>query len=253
VKKLISCLIITVLFVFTGCIDHTTVVMVNKDGSGTVTEATYLGLAMQQMMQMAAAMGGEQNASGGLIMSEEEMKEKAATMGEGVTFVSSKELKKQDGSTGVKVVYSFTDINKLKLSPDPDAADKGQGMMGANQPAPEKSDPITFEFKGGGSPSLVINLPQEDKTTAGEPTPTEETPVPPSAQEIAMMKQMFTGMRFKIAVGVEGAIKKTNASYVSKDAENNDRYVTLFDVDMDKLMEDEGAFNKLISMGEMAS
>jgi hypothetical protein len=48
------------LLLASGCIDATTVVLVKKDGSGSVFDIVFIGKGLQQMIhQMSASMGGE--------------------------------------------------------------------------------------------------------------------------------------------------------------------------------------------------
>ncbi len=105
------------LLLTSGCIDATTVVSVKKDGSGSVFDVVFIGKRLQQMVQqMSTAMGGEAAAdqSANPLMDIEKYKAQAVTMGEGVRFISAKELKKTDGTIGVGVVYAFEDIRKLR-------------------------------------------------------------------------------------------------------------------------------------------
>ena len=47
-----------------GCLEMTTLILVKKDGSGVVSETTYMGKALTDMMnQMAAGFGGEAGAA----------------------------------------------------------------------------------------------------------------------------------------------------------------------------------------------
>src|SRR6185436_3467425 len=60
----------------------------------------------------------------------------------------------------------------------------------------------------------------------------DATPPPATGpEEMAMMKQMFKGMRILMAVDVEGKVVKTNSPYVEANR------VTIIDFDFEKLLE----------------
>ena len=238
------------LLLTSGCIDATTVVSVKKDGSGSVFDVVFIGKGLQQMIQqMSTAMGGEAAAdqSANPLMDIEKYKAQAATMGDGVRFISAKELKKTDGTIGVGVVYAFEDIRKLKISSDPDIPGQTEGQTS------KKSNPITFDFARDHGPKLIINLPQSDngkkpKSSEMPPVASQELP----SEQLAQMKQMFDGFRVRIMVKVDGEIARTNASYVEIDTQSKKKQlVTLFDMNIGEIMKDEETFKKLAAMGEI--
>lgn len=253
-----------------GCIDATTIVNVNKDGSGVIIEAVYFGKGFQQMMgQMAAQMGGQPGqpaVAGGADkpfkppLKIEEYKSKAAKMGEGVKFLSAKEVKKEDGSPGVQVFYSFTDVTKLKIasSPDVGSGQAGPGMGMAPDEPKDKQDSISFSMPKGGKPKLVIVMPkQEPAKPKTEATPKAEeaaaaAPKAQNAEQMAMVKQMFNGFRFRLVVGVDGKITKSNATYVEKDAGGRDHIVTLLDMNIGQLLNDDAMAKKLEALGDIS-
>jgi len=225
------------------------VVSVKKDGSGSVFDVVFIGKGLQQMIQqMSASMCGEATVqSANPLMDIEKYKAQAATMGEGVRFISAKELKKTDGTTGVGVVYAFEDIRKLKISSDPDIPGQTEGQAG------KKSNPITFDFARDHGPKLIINLPQSDngkkpKSSEMPPVATQELP----SEQLAQMKQMFDGFRVRIMVKVDGEIARTNASYVQIDTQSKKKQlVTLLDMNIGEIMKDEETFKKLAAMGKI--
>ncbi|MBW1671789.1 MAG: hypothetical protein JRJ43_09025 [Deltaproteobacteria bacterium] len=238
------------LLLTSGCIDATTVVSVKKDGSGSVFDVVFIGKGLQQMFQqMSAAMGGEAAASqsANSLIDIKKYKAQAATMGEGVRFISAKELKKTDGTTGVGVVYAFEDIRKLKISSDPDIPGQAEGQTS------KKSNPITFDFAMDHGSKLTINLPQSNngkkpKSSEMPPVDMQERP----SEQLAQMKQMFDGFRVRIMVKVDGEIVRTNASYVQIDTQSKKKQlVTLLDMNIGEIMKDEEVFKKLAAMGEI--
>ena len=129
-KKLIIGVLITLtLAIIGGCFKAETEVVINPDGSGTITET--VGLSTQVIEMMKSAITEMFNPEGKEIEKTEESKEepeenllddqrrekaikKAEEMGEGVKFVSFG--KKKDGDMiCYTTVYYFEDINKVKL------------------------------------------------------------------------------------------------------------------------------------------
>lgn len=242
--------------VFTGCIDATSVVAVKKDGSGTITETVYLGAAMMGMMNAAAmGMGGADGAppSPFANVNEMELKEKAEKLGEGVSYNSHKTVKKADGSEGLQVVYTFKDINNVKLSMNPDTPGGGMGAPGGGG---NNDDPVTFSMTKGAKPKLVITMPKPEKEEQDEmPEEMGQPDMGENPQAMAMMKKMFDGFRFRMLVKlIDGEIAKSNASHVGLDPKTKKKqYITLMDMDLGKLMQDEAQFKKLSAMGQMKS
>jgi hypothetical protein len=270
-RKFLAAAGIGAVVILSGCIDATTVVKVNKDGSGVIVEAVYFGKAFQMMQQMGAQMGAQMAGQGAAPAAPaenkpfkppleiEKYKSKVATMGEGVTFVSAKEVTREDGSTGIQVVYKFADVSKIKIESEPEIDAKSGGEMpGAAPAAPapkEKKNPITFQMTKGATPKLEIIMPKQEPVKAEAPASApagEAKPVPgQDAMQAAMMKQMFDGFRIRVAVAVDGKITKSNAAYQEKDSEGNSHIVTLLDMNIGKLLGDEATAKKLAAMGEI--
>lgn len=190
-------------------------------------------------------------------------KARTAQMGEGVTFVSAEKVKNESGASGERATYAFRDITKLKLSSEPAKPAPG-GMAAAGPggvPAPtSKSEetPITFDFAKGIRAKLIVNLPQNEapEETTGTPAsmPAAETSslkqVGQPKQIPPQMKQMFEGFRCRMIVKVDGEIVKTNASFVDKNEKDGRKnLVTIFDMDIGKLLENQEQFLKLSVLG----
>jgi hypothetical protein len=226
--------------VLSGCIEHNMLVTVKKDGSGTVTQATFMNDAFVQQM---AALGGDASAVAELPMDLDALAEQAQQMGEGVSFVKADRIKSTDGRGGVRAVFSFKDITKLKLAQQP-AMPVPDQMQAAND-----ADRITFGFKKGDVCLLTINMPQPeagDAEAAAAPQvdPAMDMDLPP--EQMMMMKQMFDGFRIRIIVKVDGEIVKTNAGYVDvSGGEKQKSVVTLLDMDLGKLLGDDAMLKKL--------
>lgn len=269
----------------TGCVDTTTTLSLNRDGSGQIIETTYLSAQTSAMLagfiatglnaaevaagEVAAAEGTDAEAAvaeataGGKInlnplMDEAMALAKATQLGEGVSLVSLEEISKPDGSKGARATYKFTDINKLKV--DAGAKDMGKpagmggaetGVAGAPEPVAKQKAPLTFSYTDG---KLTINLPWDDQagTAATETATAPETPSPEQAMAEQMMQgmlPMFKGMRMCLRVKVADEIKNTNAKFVGTDAKTKKKqYVTLLDFNMDKLLEAEGGIATLVKL-----
>lgn len=233
-----ACLVILV----AACIDSTTVISVRKDGSGTVTEILYFDESAKAMMQMMMSQfrDEEEEEEGVDWIDVEEYREKAEKLGAGVTFVSAEEVKREDGSSGVEVVYAFEDIEKLSIKPTPDnpMGDQMAGMMDA-EPSEEEEHPIKFEFTRGRISTLVVHMPEEVEPDLSE-EPEEAGEVDQTAVEsgMGMMKSLLSGFRMRILIRPgEGKISKTNASFVER--LDGKETVTLLDVALGEILSND--------------
>ena len=253
------------LLITAGCIEATTVALVRKDGSGVVVEAVYLGKAFQRMMeQMAIGLGAggaeaaESKKPFKLPMEIDKYKTRAKKMGEGVKFLSANEISGKDGSSGVRVVYGFEDVRKLRLSSEPQTPKAGgaAGMPGAGS----KGKPITFDFEPGEIAKLVIHMPHQEKAEPGDSVAADvameladmpdagKTPPP---EQLAAVRQMFEGLRVRVMVKVDGELLETNAAFVEQSSKaGRKQYVTLLDMNIGEVIKDEQAFKKMMAMGQ---
>lgn len=228
----VSVLVVSMLL--SSCFEMSSIVTVNKDGSGTVEETTLVSAQIKAMMGSLGDASKKDGSSGQMKMdilpTKEKAALKAAKMGEGVTLKSQEEIKSPDGREGVKVVYVFTDIRKLKYEPG-DMKDKSEGGKGA----------ITFGYE---SDILTINLPKMDK-------PSEELKEKAKAQmpkdieaQMTMMKPMFAGMRMSFKLKAGSGVASTDASHVDGDT------ITLMEMNFDKLLEKPEGMKKFAEMSE---
>lgn len=235
-----------VALLFPSCLEHTSTIKLNKDGSGTITEETLFSAEASAMMADMPA-GGENPA--GKFSDAKKAAETAAKMGEGVTVEKTEEVKK-DGRIGGRVVYKFQDINKVKFNFGGAMSDAGKDM-GPPGDAPDAGEadkpenkPITFTYKDG-----VLKLVNPEAKAEGEakkpeaekgdaPDDKEET----DPQAMAMMQQMFKDMRMTFQVEIVDGIAETNASHVEGNV------VTLIDMPFGKLLADPANMKKLEAM-----
>jgi hypothetical protein len=247
-KKIALSVALVGMLAASGCIDATSVVELKPDGSGRVVETIYMSAAAMGMMGgMMAGMGGEGmqvQAPANPMMDKAKATEKAGQMGEGVAFVSIKEVTKADGSKGAQSIYSFKDISKLKVALGQD--DMAPGGKGGGE-ADKAKEFVTFGYTKG---NLSIMLPQPEKDVAEV-----EEPVA-NPQEAAMAKQMmagmvemFKGMRMRVLVKVPSEIKSTNAKHVGVAPDTKKKqYITLMDMNIDKLLAQPDGMDKMIKM-----
>jgi hypothetical protein len=219
-----------------GCITDVTVMKVNPDGSGTITVTTQMkASAIKQMKEMAKAFGGD-NAKEPELFTEKEAKEKVAKMGEGVTFVSSEPVKTADAE-GIKAVYAFKDINKLRISEMPDPP--GAGAPGTPKPEVKRSAPLLFKLTkqaNGNSLLTIVNPPCELKPDGAPGGAPPDGDIP--EEQLGMMKEMMGGLKVSIQLEVAGLVK-TNSKHVEGSK------ITLMEMDFDKIIADLGKFKKL--------
>jgi hypothetical protein len=124
-KKLHCLLALSSLVLLTGCFQSDTLVTVQPDGSGTVTESFVVGkAAFYQLKQVADGLTARIQREGATnaarpfeVMNEKRLRADAGQMGEGVTLVSARRLVNDFGE-GYTVTYAFKDIGNLKLNQD---------------------------------------------------------------------------------------------------------------------------------------
>jgi hypothetical protein len=208
-----------------GCFQGQRTFKVNADGSGTIVDTVKLG---EQAKGMLAGVEGMDQTPAAEKAAKRKAKyaEHAATMGEGVSFVSTAEA--ADGTT--TTTYAFQDVTTLRTSgmPTPDAS------------TTSKSEPITFRLAknaAGNSVLTVATPPRKPEAKAEKPkTSPEET-----QQAIAMMKGMLAGLKLKSVVEVKGSLVKASTPNVAGSA------VTLLALDFDQL--DAAALARLAESG----
>jgi hypothetical protein len=216
------------LFFLAGCFQVTTVVRVNPDGSGTVEESMLLSkkiiAQMDEIMRGGAGDGGAEPKPVELF-DPAKLKEQARAMGEGVTYRSGEKVVTAD-YTGYTATFAFTDINELRLNLQSGAA--GQGIGGGKETAP----PIIFHFTKGPPATLTVEQPR------GKPAPAApETDMAVSLaasggmpdEESRKFAEMLTGMKFQLAIEVNGTIVATNATH------REGKRITLVELDLAKL------------------
>jgi len=218
----------------TGCINSTTLVKLNADGSGTVEQTTLMNLAAIKGM-----MPGAEKQMGGAVVNKADLERTAARMGKGVRLVSAEPMKGTNGFEGSKAIFAFDDINQVQVSQGPNLSGSSDGRMSSE---PSANDPVKFTLtRSGGTSTLTIAF--VDKPASGVSMQAGDKPgdMPDLTNPMlmGMLKAMFAGFKLNIDLEVAGAIVKTNAEYV------NGSRLTLLEMDMDSLLADEAKLKAL--------
>ena len=203
-RRIVATFSVLLLVFVTGCMDVTMDIKVNKDGSGVLTQRVFMSASMKGMM---GAMGDGGDTS---LYKIDDLKAAAEKIGEGVTFAGVVDVTNKKGDKGFRASYNFPDITAINLN---HTADMGMGQM---------MEGVTFEFEGGETARLTINMPANgaggggDSVEAGGDNVGAGGNMKMGAEQMAGMQQMFDGMRVWVRVRVDGTIAETNAQYVNK-------------------------------------
>lgn len=230
VRKLAVLAIVTAIVV-SGCLQYETLISVNRDGSGSLTQTFLMNrevLAMLEGMSTESSKNGEEFS----LLDVEELEDQAEAMGPGVRFVSAEPVE-TDWGEGYVAVFDFDDISALRVNQNP-----GEKMPETGGPVEETNEEnLTFEFAGGVPATLTVRFPAENE---------DETPGEPAGESMdtegmeEMMRQFYAGMRIMIAVEVDGRVVSTNATY------QDGNRVTLLDLNFDAILKDPDASQRLM-------
>ncbi len=230
-----------------GCIQFETAIIVKPDGSGFIEETSLIRKdVLQQMQSIAGEMtqpdkGKDTQAKPRSLdfFDEAKLKEKAKEFGEGVTYVSADKITSGDYE-GFRAVYSFTDINKIRIKQG--AKDKIPSSAAQNDADSEKNQKaITFSFSRGDPAELLIKIPVDKDAMAQAPAQNRE-PVSAGVQGEegkALLMSLFKGMRMALYVHIDGTILESNASYQDRSK------VTLLEADLGTMIENVETLQRL--------
>jgi len=219
-----------------GCLQVDTTINVAKDGSGTINEKVLLSRTFVNMMkEFAQAFQDSASTEEFSFFKEDEIIADAKDYGEEVKYVSH-ELISDDNWEGFEVVYSFNDITKIKIQPDPGSK---VGMDDEEGETTADEEYYFFKFKKGDVSELIIDRPPIELNSESEEN---KDTVEASEQNDEEMGEeflkMMEGMKINIAVQVDGQITSTNASYVE------DSKITLMQMDFSEMMKDNESFKE---------
>jgi hypothetical protein len=214
--------VVAVAFASTGCLRLTYTMNLKPDGSGTIVQTLGMSKAsMQQLTAMMTSALGVKNPGGAPASpfpKADQLKAQAATMGEGVRFVSVTPLP-AGAFEGQTVTYAFDDVRKLKLNM---ATMLAGGMGGAAAAAPDPDAELKASLTAAGDrTTLVLTMPKIPEPSEAQKAQAEAAVKKAGGQTAkaspeveAMMKKMMQGLFVEAAINVHGRILTTNAPFV---------------------------------------
>jgi hypothetical protein len=224
-----------------GCFQSTALIKVNADGSGTIEHQTLItAAALSQVRQLAGVFGG--GARPVDPFSEDQARETAGKMGEGVTLVSSTPLKTAAGE-GRANIYGFRDITRVRFN---QVATPGSTSVRASGLSIGGTDlgTVAFDLRplDDGAARLTLHLPGNllDTLVNQASGPIGGRRAVP-ADQLATLGQALAGMRLSIRVEPAGRLVRTSSPYV------DGKTVTIFDLNMDELLREETTLQRLMN------
>ena len=236
-----------------GCMQISQEVRVNRDGSAMMVEELRLPpFVVEMLSQFAAGFGGSdeekpKELSSDELFPEEQFREKARRMGQGVEFVSREVKKFEGGMVGYVAKFKIRDINLFTLN----APEADPGIA-----KPTSNTPITFDLQRGVSTSHLIirqhfsEEPEKAKKETGEEEEVgeqEEELTESDEQKLAQLQQMLGGMRMQIVIQCGEEIESTNADWPNKNR------IILVDFDMGELLSNPDKLKMLSQMEDSPS
>jgi hypothetical protein len=220
---------------FSGCIQVNTKVNLNNDGSGTIEETFLMKSSFVKMIKDFALSFDSTKKDEFKMFNEDELKDKAANYGEGVTYKSGEKFSSKDYE-GYKVTYAFSDINKLRINLSPEDKVPLGGEVEKNEDESSENS-LKFNFTKGNPSTLVINLPipeaqNEDTSSSIEDSSATEDSTG-SSDQLQNVINMFDGMKLSLSLNINEKIKETDATYV------NGSDITLMEIDFSELIKNK--------------
>jgi hypothetical protein len=204
-----------------GCFHMTTVLKVNGDGAGMIEHSMVLTNAAVAQLKQFAMFGGGRGQPFDPI-SEQQARDLAAVIGEGVIYVSSKPVVTDNGQ-GRDATYSFADVNRLKIATQPPTP----GNLPIKAPGLADGGAVTFSLahQPGGSAVLHIHVP--------EPNWIGSIATLSANGQLALIQTLLKGAHILLAAEPTGTLVRTSSPYADS------RRVTLLEVDLDDLLKDQ--------------
>jgi hypothetical protein len=235
-KHILSIASLLAIISLNSCWQQETTINLKKDGSGTLVEETRMSAMLLATTRSFASSDEEGKKEAEAddplkdLLSEEKNKKCAKELGEGVTFVKAEPVT-LGTHQGARITYRFDDINKLRIS-----ANGGMSNINMNSEM-EAPDDMVFNYKNG-----VLSIQPKLDEDGEKPADKNEAPKEQTAQEMAMMKQMFTDMKVSMKLVIDSGIAESNATH----RDNNT--ITIMEIDMNKLMENPENMKKLSTL-----
>jgi hypothetical protein len=211
---------------FSGCLKVNSNVIINKDGSGILEEQVLMSdMVISMMNEFMSSFEDSTSAPEEFkLFKEDELEAKASGYGEGVRYVSGEEIK-IDGWQGYKAIYSFEDLNKIKMETDPNTKVENPQDDG------QETEHFSFKFTPGDIAELIIDRPELSSENKDEDM-SVETDTENEELDDDLVK-MMDGMTMTISLELNGEIVETNASYV------DDTKITMLDIDFSEILKNK--------------
>lgn len=211
---------------FSGCLKVRSNVIINKDGSGILEEQVLMSDIVIAMMSefMSSFQDSTSAPEEFKLFKEDELKAKASEYGEGVKYVSGEEIKIV-GWQGYEAIYSFEDLNKIKMETDPNTKVENPQNDG------QETEYFSFKFIPGDIAELIIDRPDLSSKKKDEDI-TVETETENQELDDNLIK-MMDGMTMTISLEFNGEIVETNASYVDGSK------VIMLDIDFSEILKNK--------------
>jgi hypothetical protein len=221
-------LLIFSIIVFSGCLKVDTKIKLNKDGSGTIEENVLMSDAVVAMMNefMSSFQDSSTAPEEFKLFKEDELIGKSSDYGEGVEYVSGKELI-INGWNGYKAVYSFKDINQVEIETDPNTKIESGTL--------DEKEHFSFHFIPGKIAELIIDRPELVREDMDVNANVDEGNGQPDDKFIKLLE----GMEMKISLEFNSVIIETNAEYV------DDKEITMFEIKFSKLLKNKRSLEML--------
>lgn len=235
-KKLkIVFILVFISLLLAGCLQVETTINVKKDGSGTINEKVLMSKTFVNMIkEFAQAFQDSASTEEFAFFKDDEIIADAKDYGDDVKYVSHTIIN-DDQWEGFQAVYSFSDITKIKIQPDPDSK---VGMGDEGTETTEEEEYYFFKFKKGDVPELIIDRPDIDFASDSKEDVESDTSEQNDEEMGEEFVRMMEGMKINIAVQVDGKIASTNASYVDGSK------ITLMLMDFGEMMKDKESFKE---------
>jgi hypothetical protein len=216
----------------TACFQMATVVKINGDGSGTIEHRMLFTTAALQQIRQFAALGGGRGRGTLDLVSEDQARSMASSLGSGVTYVSSTPIDTPEGQ-GRLSTYAFADVGQIRISQQPDAPGgvtvKAQGLT-------TESGNITCSLTHEVNGNAVLHIALPEPSLPGADAAGGNASF---LQQVPMIRSILANARVSISVEPAGHLVRTSSPFV------DGQRVTLLDVNLDDLLGNEVLMTKL--------
>ncbi|MDY0083647.1 MAG: hypothetical protein RBR74_10740 [Ignavibacteriaceae bacterium] len=224
---------------FSGCLQVDTKVNLNQDGSGTIEETVVMKTEFINMMKEFAAIFDSAKIDEFNVFNEDRLKSRVGDFGEGVKYVSGENYS-IPGYEGFKALYTFTDINKIRINPSPeDKVPFGEDSEESDETS-VNNDFFLFKFSKGNPATLVVEFPKsENENNSSSEDTSEYEDSTFSDQNLEKLTDMFDGLKISTVLNFNSSIKETDASFIDGNT------ITLLRVDFSEIIKNKEVMKNL--------